>query len=164
MSEFIQREKERLQDLFEPFNERGSWMTLAQGSETPMRLGIMEAYLVVQFFYLMDGPRRTIFEIACSFSDLKEVFMPSGHHILLSEAERSYLLEFISTGTSSAQQRTRARMLLKADQAGWTDTHLSQALEVSRPTVERVAQSLRRTGPGRGPPSKEALPSGQSNV
>ncbi len=37
-------------------------------------------------------------------------------------------------------------MLLKADQAGWTDTHLSQALEVSQPTVERVRKAFVEQG------------------
>ncbi len=69
--------------------------------------------------------------------------MPSKrYHVVLSEAERTYLLELISTGTSSAQKLTRARILLKADQVGWTDTHISDALEVSRPTVERVRKAF----------------------
>jgi transposase len=69
--------------------------------------------------------------------------MPSKrYHVLLSEAERTCLLELISTGTSSAQKLTRARILLKADQAGWTDAHICEALEVSRPTVERVRKAF----------------------
>ena len=69
--------------------------------------------------------------------------MPSKrYHVLLSDAERGFLLELISTGTCSAQKLTRARILLKADQAGWTDIHISDALEVSRPTVERVRKAF----------------------
>ncbi len=73
--------------------------------------------------------------------------MPSKrYHVLLSEAERAYLSELISTGVSSAQKLTRARILLKADQAGWTDAHISAALEVSRPTVERVRKAFVEQG------------------
>ena len=73
--------------------------------------------------------------------------MPSKrYHVLLSQAARAYLLELISTGASSAQKLTRARMLLKADQVGWTDHHISDALEVSRPTVERVRKAFVEQG------------------
>ncbi len=48
MNELVNQEKARLQALFDPFNERGSWMTLAEGREQPMRLGIMEGYLVTR--------------------------------------------------------------------------------------------------------------------
>ena len=48
MNELVNQEKTRLQKLFDPFNERGSWMTLAEGRERPMRLGIMEGYTVTR--------------------------------------------------------------------------------------------------------------------
>ena len=48
MNELVNQEKARLQALFDPFNERGSWMSLAEGREQPLRLGIMEGYLVTR--------------------------------------------------------------------------------------------------------------------
>ena len=48
MNELVNQEKTQLQALFDPFNERGSWMTLAEGREQPLRLGIMEGYLVTR--------------------------------------------------------------------------------------------------------------------
>ena len=48
MNELIHQEKTRLQALFDPFNERGSWMTLAEGSEEPIWLGIMEGFTVTR--------------------------------------------------------------------------------------------------------------------
>ena len=48
MNELVNQEKTQLQALFDPFNQRGSWMTLAEGREQPMRLGIMEGYTVTR--------------------------------------------------------------------------------------------------------------------
>ncbi len=48
MNELVNQEKTQLQGLFDPFNERGSWMSLAEGREQPLRLGIMEGYLVTR--------------------------------------------------------------------------------------------------------------------
>ncbi len=48
MNELVKQEKNRLQALFDPFNERGSWMTLAESREKPMHLGIMEGYTVTR--------------------------------------------------------------------------------------------------------------------
>ncbi len=48
MNELVNQEKTQLQALFDPFNERGSWMSLAEGREQPMRLGIMEGCTVTR--------------------------------------------------------------------------------------------------------------------
>ena len=48
MNELVKQERTRLQALFDPFNQGGSWMTLAEGREKPMRLGIMEGYRVTR--------------------------------------------------------------------------------------------------------------------
>ena len=57
--------------------------------------------------------------------------------VQLSESERDHLENIVSSGTEKARKLTRARILLKAD-AGWTDPQIQAALDVSRPTVERV--------------------------
>ena len=62
----------------------------------------------------------------------------------LSESERGILSELIATGRAAARTLTHARILLKADRGpggpGWRDGAIAEALEVSRPTVERVRQ------------------------
>jgi transposase len=55
----------------------------------------------------------------------------------LSASERDHLENIVSTGTEKARKLTRARILLKADE-GWPDPQIQAALNVSRPTVERV--------------------------
>jgi transposase len=60
----------------------------------------------------------------------------------LTETERMSLTMLIASGHASARKLAHARILLKADvaeeEAGWEDDVIAQALEVSRPTVERV--------------------------
>jgi transposase len=64
--------------------------------------------------------------------------MPKKIYIVeLSKSERDHLENIVSTGTEKARKLTRARILLKADE-GWTDPQIQAALDVSRPTVERV--------------------------
>ena len=59
------------------------------------------------------------------------------YDVELSASERDHLENIVSTGTEKARKLTRARILLKADE-GWTDPQIQAALDVSRPTVERV--------------------------
>lgn len=59
------------------------------------------------------------------------------HKVELTSDERNHLKELTSTGRESARKLTHARILLKAD-AGWQDAEIAQALDVSRPTIERV--------------------------
>jgi transposase len=59
------------------------------------------------------------------------------YEVELSASERDHLENIVSSGTEKARKLTRARILLKADE-GWTDPQIQAALNVSRPTVERV--------------------------
>lgn len=59
------------------------------------------------------------------------------YQVKLSRSERDHLENLVSTGTEKARKLTRARILLKAD-AGWVDEEIAKALDVSRPTVERI--------------------------
>jgi transposase len=68
--------------------------------------------------------------------------MPKIYVVTLSSEERSSLEKLVSTGRTSAKRQTHGRILLKADTStagpGWSDEQICAALEVSRPTVERV--------------------------
>ena len=70
--------------------------------------------------------------------------------VTLTEEERTMLLNLISAGKAAARKLTHARILLKADCAagreGWTDQAISEALEVSPSTIERVRQSFVEEG------------------
>lgn len=71
--------------------------------------------------------------------------MPRKKHIIsLNSEERSYLEQFSRTGTAAAYAITHARILLKADIAhpdgSWNDSEISEALDVSVATIERVRQ------------------------
>lgn len=59
------------------------------------------------------------------------------HVVELTTAERNHLKNLVSAGTDSARKLTRARILLKAHE-GWSDPEIVTALDVSRPTVERI--------------------------
>src|SRR3990172_11633200 len=61
--------------------------------------------------------------------------------ITLTDTERQALKTSISAGRGAARRLAHARILLKADQ-GLTDEAIDQAVEVSRPTVERVRKRL----------------------
>ncbi len=70
--------------------------------------------------------------------------------VALSDAERLLLQQTIKKGKASARTTTRARILLKAD-AGpegpeWTDTKIAEAVEVSRPTIERLRKRAMTEG------------------
>lgn len=70
--------------------------------------------------------------------------------VRLSQQESQTLKRFISSGKRPAQLFTRARILLKADQgkegSGWSDEKISQALDVTVQTVERVRKQLVQEG------------------
>lgn len=59
------------------------------------------------------------------------------YEVKLTDAERKHLENLISSGIEKVRKLNRARILLKADD-GWKDAAIAQALDVSRPTVERV--------------------------
>ena len=62
--------------------------------------------------------------------------------VRLSPAERGLLSTLIGVGQAPARKLAHARILLKADQGAdgpnWRDEAIMEALDVSRPTVERV--------------------------
>jgi hypothetical protein len=64
------------------------------------------------------------------------------HRVHLCEEERGYLAELLSKGASLARKQTRARILLKTDEAegapAWSDLRTAEALEVCRATVSKV--------------------------
>jgi transposase len=76
--------------------------------------------------------------------------MKKQHLVALTEAQRVTLKSLISSGHAAARTLTRARILLKADTSheggGWSDREIGQALETSRPTVERVRQRFAQAG------------------
>jgi hypothetical protein len=70
--------------------------------------------------------------------------------VSLSDAERLLLQTTIKKGSASARTITRARILLKADTGRegpeWSDTKIAEAVEVSRPTVERLRKRAASDG------------------
>ena len=77
--------------------------------------------------------------------------MPRPKHLVkLSLQEREQLVALIRAGTSSAHVQRHARILLKADCSqggpGCDDATIAAAVEVSRPTVERVRTAFAKRG------------------
>jgi transposase len=76
--------------------------------------------------------------------------MKKRYTVCLTDAQRSALRTLISSGHASARTLTHARILLKADTkhegGGCSDPEICQALEVSRPTVERVRKRFATQG------------------
>jgi transposase len=77
--------------------------------------------------------------------------MPTKRYVVeLSPEERQQLAQLVSSGRRSARTLTRARILLKADQApggpAWHDGRIAEALGCGRRTVERVRQRLVEEG------------------
>ncbi len=70
--------------------------------------------------------------------------------VRLSNDERKNLKKIISSGRGAARIFTRARILLKADQSdkgpAWSDEEISEALDVTVQTVERVRKQLVEEG------------------
>ena len=59
------------------------------------------------------------------------------YNVNLTREERDHLENLLSCGTEKVRKLNRARILLKADD-GWKDEEIVEALDVSRPTVERI--------------------------
>jgi transposase len=77
--------------------------------------------------------------------------MPAKRYLVeLSPEERHELTMLVSAGKRSARTLTRARILLKADQAqggpAWDDGRIAEGLGCGRRTVERVRQRLVEEG------------------
>jgi transposase len=70
--------------------------------------------------------------------------------VTLTSEERETLRELISSGKAAARKLSHARILLKADSSegvpGWTDSVISQALDVGTATVERVRKRFVEEG------------------
>ena len=64
------------------------------------------------------------------------------HRVRLTADERRVLEALVTKGRAAARQLTRARILLKADEApdgpAWADTAVAAAVEVSVATIQRV--------------------------
>lgn len=77
--------------------------------------------------------------------------MPSKkHHVELTGEQRDQLEGIVSSGTEPARTQIHARILLKADRSAdgpaWQDDAIVVALDVSRPTVERVRRAFATQG------------------
>src|SRR5207245_7882289 len=76
---------------------------------------------------------------------MKEVYP-----VTLTDEHRARLRSLITAGQAAARTLTRARILLKADVCheggGCSDPEICQAVEVSRPTVERARKRFAQEG------------------
>ena len=77
--------------------------------------------------------------------------MPAKKYVVsLTLEERNDLEHFVNTGKAAAYKINHARILLKADTqqrgGGWTDATISQALDISVATIERVRQRFVEPG------------------
>jgi len=70
--------------------------------------------------------------------------------VKLSKDEREKLKKIITSGSGPARMFTRARILLKADQGqhgpSWGDEKISDALDVTVQTIERIRKQLVEEG------------------
>jgi len=70
--------------------------------------------------------------------------------INLSQEEQETLKKIITSGRGPARMFTRARILLKADQGehgpSWSDEQISDALDVTVQTIERIRKQLVEEG------------------
>lgn len=76
--------------------------------------------------------------------------MKKQYIVNLTQTQRQQLEGLISAGSSKARTLAHARILLKVDQGphgpGWKDDDIAAAVEVSRPTVERVRRRFCHEG------------------
>ena len=76
--------------------------------------------------------------------------MPAKRYkVILTEDERSYLTQWISTGRRPAQSVRRAQILPKADESqgqGWIDKRICEALDILHKTVEQTRQRFVEQG------------------
>ena len=86
--------------------------------------------------------------------------MAKKYIVTLTDGEREKLQKMISSGTERARKLTRTRILLKAD-SNWQDTGISEALDISVSTIERVRQRFVEEGLeaalNRRPPRREYM-------
>jgi len=74
-----------------------------------------------------------------------EVGMRKKYIVKLTTEEKEQLRGLLCSGKERVRKLTRARILLKADEA-WTDRAICMALDVSRPTVERTRRRFVEEG------------------
>lgn len=76
--------------------------------------------------------------------------MRKKYYVTLTAEERERLEKLISSGKASARKLTRARILLKADEAedgaGWDDQEISEAFDVGLSTIYRVRKRFVEEG------------------
>lgn len=76
--------------------------------------------------------------------------MKKQYTVVLTQEQHQQLKDLIAVGTTKARTLAHARILLKADQGpqgpGWKDEAITAAVEVSRPTVQRVRQQFAQEG------------------
>jgi transposase len=77
--------------------------------------------------------------------------MPKKIYVVeLTAEERCYLQSFIAKGRAAARKILHARILLKSDSGpdgpAWTDQKIVEALDVSRPSVERLRKRFVEEG------------------
>ena len=77
--------------------------------------------------------------------------MPTKRYkVTLNQEERTELTKLITNGKAAAKKLTHARILLKADQSdgqsAWSDQQISEALNVSCATIERVRKAFVEDG------------------
>jgi hypothetical protein len=99
----------------------------------------------------MDDPNMGYPYETHGIPDLVRSFpMKKRYLVSLTQEQRAFLLHLIACGQAAARTLTHARILLKADlnapDGGWSDPAICLALEVSRPTIERVRQRFAREG------------------
>lgn len=76
--------------------------------------------------------------------------MNKKHIVQLTEEERTYLAEKISSGVETARSLRRAWVLLKADQGehgpAWTDEQISEAFEIAPASVYQIRRRYHQRG------------------
>jgi len=76
--------------------------------------------------------------------------MKKQYIVKLTEEERTYLAEKISSGVESARSLRRAWVLLKADQGehgpAWSDERISEAYEISSTSVYQIRRRYHQRG------------------
>jgi exosome complex RNA-binding protein Rrp42 (RNase PH superfamily) len=78
-------------------------------------------------------------------SPKEEADMGKKYIVDLKRDEQKMLTGLIASGTQHVRKINHAHILLKAD-GGWTDQKISEALNVSVPTIERVRQQFVEKG------------------
>jgi len=76
--------------------------------------------------------------------------MKKKHIIKLSEEERTYLAEKITSGVDAARSLRRANILLKADQGehgpAWSDEKISEAFEIGKSSIYKIRKQYHERG------------------